>query len=476
MDLWNIIILLYFIIYVPVIILVILLENKDPASTILWLLVVICLPIIGLIFYFYGGKRYSTVKIRLKMFKKKYRQKREKLIFEQQRLLKNNFYNKNDQVAGILNTALHGGFPYSTNNKTNILIDGKDTFYEIIKELKKAKHHIHIEMHILKFESEIGKEIKQVLIDKAKDGVKIRIVYDGIVTQIKNKDKKDLKKAKIEIKALYPWHVSLLKSRINHRTHRKIIIIDGNIGFTGGINVGDEYIHGRPELGKWHDVHLKIEGNAVYTIQTIFLSTWFFLTKQLITGKEYFPQQKIIGNELVSVVASGPDYKIPNIHFAYFNIITSAKNYLYIMVPYFTPDKAILTALITAAMKGIDIRILLPRMGDTPFVWPAARTNFGKLLKAGIKIYYYNGFTHGKVLLTRNIISIGSCNIEPRGFFNDFEMNAMIFNNPEKEKQMKELFERDFKNSKEVILTEFKKRPLWMKLKESLCRLFYPFL
>jgi len=476
MDLWSIVVLLYFVIYAPIIILVILLENKDPASTILWLLVVIFLPIIGLIFYFYGGKRYSTVKFRLKMFRKKYHQKRERLIQEQQKLLKNGVYNKNDQVAGILNTLLKGGFPYSTNNKTKLLIDGKETFAEIIYELKKAKNHIHIEMHILKFESEIGKKIKQILIDKAKEGVKIRIVYDGIVTQMKNSDKRDLKKAGVEIKALYPWHVSLLKSKINHRTHRKIIVIDGKVGFTGGVNVGDEYIHGRPELGNWHDVHLKIEGNTVYTIQTIFLSTWFLLTKQLITGKEYFPQMNIKGSELVSVVASGPDYKIPNIHLAYFNLITSAKDYLYIIIPYFTPDKAILTALITAAMKGVDVKIILPKTGDTPFVWSAARTNFNTLLKAGIKIYYYNGFTHGKVLLTKNIISIGSCNIEPRGFFNDFEMNAMIFNNPEREKQIHELFESDLKNSKEVILSEFKKRPLWMKIKESFCRLFYPFL
>ncbi len=476
MDFYSLFVLLYFIIYTPIIILVILLENRDPASTILWLLIIIFLPLLGLIIYFYVGKRFNIAKFRLKMFKKNYRRKRETLLKKLAEVLKSPYYKKNDRIAGVLNTALKGGFPYSTNNKTKILIDGKNGFSEIIKELKKAKHHIHIEMHILKFESEIGKEIKEILIEKAKEGVEVKVIYDGIITQIAGKDKKDLKNAGIEIKALFPWHISILKSKINYRTHRKIIIIDGKVGFTGGLNIGDEYIHGNANLGEWHDVHIKIEGSAIYTMQTAFLSMWFFLTKQLISGKDYFPKISHGGDELVNIVASGPDYNTPNIYFAYFNIITAAKDYLYIMVPYFTPDKAIITALTTAAMKGIDVRVILPKTGDTPFVWSAARTNFTRLLRAGIKLYYYNGFAHGKVILTKDIISIGSCNIEPRGFFQDFELNAFIFGNKKKENELLDLFNKDFKNSKEIILKEFKKRPLWMKVKESLCRLFYPFL
>lgn len=471
---------------------VIFLENRDPAKTIAWLLLFILFPVFGFVVYLFLGrnirkkkvfrtqKLFSDIKM-TKLFKSI--QEFDNLItIQKQSILDGIIFSSEDMHVKrkIMNLLLNTGrSPVTINNKVEILTNGKAKFDNLIIDLKNAKDHIHMEYFIIK-DSEIGNKIKDIIIQKSKEGVRVRLLYDDVgcwKLWFKRKFLKDMDKNEIELASFLPVSFPFLNRKVNYRNHRKIVVIDGKIAYTGGINIGDEYLGKNKKLGFWRDTHMKIEGEAVYMIQLTFLLDWYFATQNKIFDEKYFPSIRYCGDSLVQIVASGPDSDFEAIHVAYFTAITQAKKRIYIETPYFIPDESILMALKTAALSGVDVKMIFPKIPDHKIVHLASMSYFEEILNAGAKIYFYrNGFIHSKILfIDDDIATVGSANVDLRSFMINFEMNGFIYD----EKIVKRLeldFMVDLNNSEEITLEEYMNRSQMQKIKESAARLLSPML
>ncbi|RKD20897.1 cardiolipin synthetase 2 [Caminicella sporogenes DSM 14501] len=469
-----------FTIYVFFIGIVIFFENKNPSKTIAWLLVLFLLPIIGFIFYMLFGQNTR----KKKTFKKKKDlefkflksiAKNQKEILKEVKLFDND---KSLVKSKLINLLLNNSnAPFTVNNRVKVLTNGEKTFSAIIEELKKAKHHIHMEYFIIKCD-DIGNKIKDILKDKAASGIKVRVIYDSVGSWRLSKDYiEELRNSGVDIYPFYPVMFPVLSRELNYRNHRKIVVIDGKVGFVGGLNIGDEYLKGSRKLGFWRDTHLKVEGEAVYSLQNIFLKDWHFVSKQFISDEVYYPKLDYCGEQLVQITSSGPDSDWEVILQAYFTMITTAEEKIWITTPYLVPDESISMALKIAALSGVDVRIIIPNKPDHYLVYWASRANIEELLKAGVKIYTYEkGFIHSKILFVDSIgASIGTANLDIRSLRINFEVNAFIYDE-EFVKRLERDFIQDLKDSKEIILEEFSKRSIYNKFMESLGKLFSPLL
>ena len=471
----------------------IILENRDPTKTMAWLLIFIVLPGVGLIIYCFLGrnirkrKLFHTQKLASDIKENnlfKNMESIEELVELEQISIKNNKllddrnYEeiKKKVVSLLLNT---GKFPFTSNNDVKIFIDGNEKFESLLKDIENAKEHIHLEYFIIK-NSDIGIKIKDLLIKKAKSGVKVKILYDDVGCWrfwFHRKFFNDMKKVGIQISAFLPANFPFIGGKLNYRNHRKIVIIDGHIGYTGGINIGDEYMGKNKKFGYWRDTHIRIEGSSVYMLQMVFLTDWYYTTKKAEFEPKYFPKLEHKGNSMIQVVATGPDSDWEAIHYAYFSAICNAKERVYIETPYFIPDEGLLRALKSAALSGVDVRIIFPSIADHKIVHQASYSYFDDILKSGGKVYLYNkGFIHSKlIIIDDKIASTGSANMDLRSFMLNFEINAFIYDKDIINKISDDFFE-DLKNSKEVDLEVFQNRPFIKKWAESVARLFSPIL
>ena len=384
----------------------IILENRDPTKTMAWLLIFIVLPGVGLIIYCFLGrnirkrKLFHTQKLASDIKENnlfKNMESIEELVELEQISIKNNKllddrnYEeiKKKVVSLLLNT---GKFPFTSNNDVKIFIDGNEKFESLLKDIENAKEHIHLEYFIIK-NSDIGIKIKDLLIKKAKSGVKVKILYDDVGCWrfwFHRKFFNDMKKVGIQISAFLPATFPFIGGKLNYRNHRKIVIIDGHIGYTGGINIGDEYMGKNKKFGYWRDTHIRIEGSSVYMLQMVFLTDWYYTTKKAEFEPKYFPKLEHKGNSMIQVVATGPDSDWEAIHYAYFSAICNAKERVYIETPYFIPDEGLLRALKSAALSGVDVRIIFPSIADHKIVHQASYSYFDDILKSGGKVYLYN--------------------------------------------------------------------------------------
>jgi cardiolipin synthase len=457
---------------------VIVLENRNPSKTLAWLFVLFFLPLIGFVFYLMFGRNYRKKKL-LKEKEIKINQL-EKLLEEQMQVVsnENNFLNSFSSEKRLIKLLLKNSHaPFTRNNCAKVLTNGTETFEEIIKEIKNAKNHIHLEYYIIRDDS-IGNKIQQLLIEKALVGIEVRLIYDGVGSRkISMNYLSELKKAGVKTKCFLPVVMPFLNSKINYRNHRKIIVIDGKVGFVGGLNIGDEYLSKNKKIGFWRDTHLKLQGDSVYFLQNIFIQDWYFVNKEKLVDRKYFPFVNKCGNCVVQIASSGPDSDWETIQQAYFTTIASAEKQILINSPYLIPDDSILMALKTAALSGVDVRILLPGKPDKKIVYWASHSYFKELLEAGVKIYKFKkGFMHAKILLVdKTIASIGTANMDIRSFQLDFEVNALIYDKNVYERLEKDFFE-DIKYSEEVSLDFFIKRPLFRRFIESGARLLSPLL
>ncbi|MBS4040666.1 MAG: cardiolipin synthase [Flavobacteriales bacterium] len=457
----------------------IVLENRGPSRTVAWLLVLILLPVVGIFFYLLIGQNHRRKKTFIKKRKQDYRLLR-RLLMEQLSFTRNiDIFKQNPDIRGkLIPLLIHNTkSPITVNNSCRVLNDGDETFAEMLKAIEEAQDHIHMEYFIIK-ESDIGTQFKEALIKKAKEGIEIRLIYDAVGSwRLKDSFLEPLRSAGVKVKSFLPVRLPLTGHRLNYRNHRKILIIDGKVGFLGGLNIGDEYLGKNEVLGFWRDLHLRIKGEALYVLQAIFLMDWFFVSKEEIDDARYFPQQGYCGEQLIQIASSGPDSFWESIHQAYFTAITSAKNYVYIMSPYLVPDESILMALKTAAISGVDVRILLPNRPDHYTVFWASRSHFMELLQAGVKIYeYQKGFVHGKMILVDDqMTTIGTANLDIRSFQLNFEVNAFIYDK-DLCLEVKESFMKDLSDSKQVNRHDYRKRKLLHRVKESLARIFSPVL
>ncbi len=453
-------------------VLIVLLENRNPLKTIPWIIVLIFIPGIGLIFYYFFGRNTRRERI---ISRKVYRHMIEEVKIEEEQDTASEIPEDYRQLTRLLTKSNYSAI--FNGSDICVYTNGEDKFNALLDDLKNARHHIHLQYYIFE-DDKIGNKIKETLITKAREGVEIRILYDDVGSW--NTPKlffEEMKKEKIEthpfLKVVFP----IFTSKVNYRNHRKTVIIDGEKGFMGGMNIADRYIEGN-DLGPWRDTHFKITGSGVYGLQASFLLDWHAITGRLIRGPKYYPKVKTEINMSMQIVTSGPTDQWRTLMQAFIFCISNAKNYIYIQTPYFLPTESLSQALHMAALGGVDVRLMIPEKSDTRSAHMATLSYIDKMLRSGVKIYYYNkGFLHSKLLLIDNVLTcFGSSNFDFRSFEHNFEINAFVYHENFALK-MKEVFMNDLHNDCEEVLYEaWKKRPITDRLKESFMRLFSPLL
>ncbi|MDG5472862.1 cardiolipin synthase [Jeotgalibacillus sp. ET6] len=458
------------------------LERKDAGATWAWLMVLFFIPIAGFALYLLLGRqlykkdlfdwdgrrrvgieqliRYQIDAIQDKTFEFKSRETelKQDLIYMQ-------LYN-NDAVL-------------TQDNSVDIFVDGQKKFEALFQDIEEAKNHVHIQTYILR-RDDLAKRLMNLLIKKANQGVKVRILYDDMGSRgMTKRFFRELRAAGGEVEAFFPSNVPIINPRLNFRNHRKLIIVDGRVGYIGGFNIGDEYLGIDKRFGYWRDTHLRVEGSAVHPIQTRFVLDWNQASHRYDIEYEdhYFPAIPTKGEVAMQIVSSGPDSEWEQIKNGYIKLITSAKKYIYIQTPYFIPDLSLLDALRIAALSGVDVRIMIPNKPDHMFVYWATYSYVGELMKAGARIYIYdNGFIHAKTLVTDNeAASVGTANIDLRSFRLNFEVNAFVYHQ-ETVTTLCQIFMEDMELSTELTPELYKKRSNYIKFKESISRLLSPIL
>ena len=461
-------------VYVVVIIMVmvrVLMDNRQPAKTMAWMLVLTFIPMLGIILYFFFGQ---TTRKERKIWQYSMDQltKHSMLEFvEQKRLHLSNEYRELIKLFMNQNWVL----PFK-NNETEIYTSGYEFFPSLLMEIGKAEHHIHLDTFIIASDP-LGQIVADALIDKARQGVEVRVIYDDVGSwKTKNRFFDRMRAEGIEVYAFMPVRFPIFTSKVNYRNHRKICVIDGEVGFIGGMNIAKRYVKGIKKLA-WRDTHVKITGAAVYGLQRAFLVDWFFVSRKLITDHVYYPVSKVAENDsLIQIVTSSPTSLWPEIEQGYVRVLTSAKQYVYMETPYFLPTDPILFAMRTAALSGVDVRLMIPYETDTKIVEWASRTYVLATVKAGVKVYLYKaGFNHSKLLVADDsIATIGSTNVDFRSFENDFEANAFFYDKKIALK-VKDIFLKDQEES--VALEDVRNlthRSFLQRLWESMVRLLSP--
>lgn len=451
----------------------VLMDNRQPAKTMAWMLVLMFIPFLGIILYIFFGQ--NTRKER-KIWQQSLDQltKRSMLEFVEQK-----DFNIPEEYRTISNLFMNQNLalPFK-NNEVEIYTSGYDFFPSLLMEIGKAEHHIHIDTFIVS-DDPLGRIIADALIDKAKQGVEVRLIYDDVGSwRTPNSFFTHMRNEGIEVYAFMPVRFPAFTSRVNYRNHRKICVIDGEVGFIGGMNIARRYVQGTPKQS-WRDTHVKLTGAAVYGLQRAFLVDWYFVSKVLITERSYYPEI-IIGqnNSLVQVVTSSPTSLWPEIEQGYVRILTNAKHYVYMETPYFLPTDPILFAMRVAALSGVDVRLMIPYETDTKVVEWASRSYVIEASRAGVKILLYRkGFNHSKLLVSDDAMAtIGSTNVDFRSFENDFEANAFFYDK-KIALQVKEVFLADQKDSIDLDdVRRFIKKPFLQRLWESFVRLLSPLL
>jgi cardiolipin synthase len=377
-------------------------------------------------------------------------------LINQKKFLGNNIAqdeNESDKLK-LMNLLLNSNNSIITfKNSYEIYTEGEKFFESLIRNLKKAKQSIHMEFFIWTSDS-LGQRIKDILIQKVKEGIEVRLIFDGIGSfgRISYKYKKELKKAGIMFKYFLDMPAPLSLIKINYSNHRKIVVIDGEIAYTGGMNIGVEYITGGSRFDSWKDTQIKLMGESVNILQTIFLVDWYNSGTELLLDKKYFPENSNIKQDTqVQIVTSGADSEWSSIQQMYFTMITNANNEICIETPYFIPDQSTMTALETAALSGIKINILMAGIPDKKISFWAAHTYFDSLIKTGANIYFYKkGFLHSKVLIVdKTMVSIGSCNFDMRSFHLNYEINTLLYDTELADKMTKNFYD-NLKNCEKI--------------------------
>ncbi|HWJ76602.1 cardiolipin synthase [Ureibacillus composti] len=460
---------------------VIFLERKDASSTWAWVLVLFFLPLLGFILYLMLGRQLR--KKHLFRWEGSKDIGIDKLISYQLEALEENtlefksLHVENHKELIQLNLKTSTAV-LTQDNEVKIYDDGAEKFESLIEDILLAKDHIHIQYYIFKLDN-LGQRIIDVLKKKAKQGVKVRILYDEMGSRaVKKRNFQELTKLGGEVEVFFPSILPLFNPRLNFRNHRKIVVIDGRIGYIGGFNVGDEYLGLNKKFGYWRDTHLRIEGSSVHPLQTRFLLDWNQASNNSIDYSEhYFPAIPKKGDVALQIVSSGPDSEWQTIKNGYLKLLMSAKKYIYIQTPYFIPDSSFLNAIEIAALSGIDVRIMIPNKPDHMFVYWATYSYVGNLLKSGAKVYIYEkGFIHAKMIVIDDEAStVGTANIDVRSFSLNFEVNAFLYDH-QISHELAEIFEKDIFDCTELTLERYESRSLLIKFKESISRLLSPIL
>lgn len=452
-------------------IVIVILDNRNPVKTMAWILVLMFLPLAGLVFYFFFGRSHRREKM---IGKKSYGRLLKKPMAEylaQDSCTLPPEYAHLIQLFRNINQAL----PFE-GNRVDIYTGGYSKLQALIRELQKAKQHIHMEYYIFE-DDPVGRLVRDVLIEKARQGVEVRVIYDDVgCWHVPHPFFEEMRDAGIQVRTFLKVRFPLFTSRVNYRNHRKIVVIDGCVGFIGGMNLAERYMRGF-SWGIWRDTHILLEGKAVHGLQTAFLLDWYFVDRTLITAARYFPTIGVHGNSLVQIVTSEPIGPWKEIMQGLTVAISGAKKYFYMQTPYFLPTEQILAAMQTAALSGVDVRLMLPERADNRVTHLGSRSYLADVLQAGVKVYFYKkGFLHSKLMVSDDRLStVGSTNVDFRSFEHNFEVNAFMYD-METALQMKEIFMEDQRESVQIFLKNWVKRSWKQKTMESVVRLLAPLL
>jgi len=462
-------------------IIIIFFNRKDPKTVWAWLLLLYFIPIVGIVFYLVFGQDMH----RSRMFRvKEIEDKLNFTIKSQEEFIRGHELDTTSAIAQnysdlILYNLEISGAVYTQNNDVTILTDGEEKFDLLMKEIEQAEKYIHIQYYIIR-NDEVFDRIKKALILKVREGVEVRVLFDSMgCKSVPRRIWKQLFAAGIKIGEFFPSLPGRIPVRVNYRNHRKIVVIDGKVGFVGGFNIGKEYISKDVKFGYWRDTHLRIAGSAVMALQIRFALDWNYATKEnLFLNSDYFIEEEVKFENLgIQIISSGPDSKYNLIHDNYLRMIHKAKKNIYIQTPYFIPDESILLALRIAAKSGIDVRLMIPCKPDHPFVYWATYSYMGDLLDAGAKCYIYeNGFLHAKGVTVDGLVCCyGTANMDIRSFELNFEVNAVIYDE-KTTREMEDVFRWDMKKSKRITMAEYTKRSFIIRVKEQCFRLLSPLL
>lgn len=455
--------------------------RKNPRSTLTWLLIINLLPIVGFLFFILIGRNQR--KNKMFSLKKNDDKRIENISKFQYDLVKDDEYNYRDKFSyeyrDLIKMNLISDYSlYTEDNDVKIFYWGKDKFDSLLEDIKNAQHSIDIQYYILR-QDKIGLKIISLLEEKLKEGVKVRILYDAVGSRkFRKKKMKRFLELGGEFTDFFPFFLNIINFRINHRNHRKMVIIDDAIGYIGGFNVGDDYLGEYKTMGRWRDTHLRIVGGGVIGLKLRFLKDWYYASgTEPNLEKDFNPRYIEMGDKSIQIVTSGPDTEFENIKNAYISMINSAKKYIYIQTPYFVPDQSMIDSLRMAIIKGVEVNLMIPSKPDHIFIYWATTSFVKEFVEIGAKAYSFNnGFLHSKVLIVDDYLSsVGSANIDERSFSLNFEANAIIYSHDINE-QLRNQFMNDVKESTQLTLDYLYNRPMYIKIREPISRLFAPLL
>ncbi|MCK9625967.1 MAG: cardiolipin synthase [Bacteroidales bacterium] len=475
------------IILVVYVVIKLVLKKSDPIKTLSWVVILISLPYIGLILFFFFGQNYRKKKI----FGRKAVQDlklRKKITLEQIEQ-----YKDTDSILKellpykkIILQNLESNYSLlSVDKNISFYFSGKEALEAMLDSIKAAQKHVHLQSFIFE-DDNIGIRFKDALIAKAKEGVEVRVMFDSIGSRkTKNKFFKEMIKEGVEVLEFSPVRFMMPTSKINYRNHRKILVVDGKVGFIGGVNIADRYCDGGV-YKEWRDTHMKIIGESVFSMQACFLlDRYFIINQHLKRRKKYYPDFEITKpSEDISdtsyysqVITSGPDSDWASIMQCYFTAISGAQNHIYINTPYLTPTESLLNAIKITALGGVKVSVMLPEKADSKLIHYSTMSYVQDLIKAGVDVYLFkNGFNHSKsISIDGKFCIVGSANMDNRSMNNDFEITSIIYNESCAQTIEKQ-FEKDILRCTHVSIIKWKNRDWKQKVKESFSRLVSPLL
>lgn len=461
-------------------------RNRDIAVIWAWLLVLIALPGIGWVIYLFLGRKISkedifNIREQEKVGLPQYMEMQEELRREQIAAMKPLDFtdNKNNhyEISKVLMKLEQP--PIAFNNSVDILVEGHEKFDRLIEDIQNAKHHVHILYYIFRGDK-LGRRVVEALEERAKNGVEVKVLYDPVgARDLKSSLFKKLEEYGGKTEGSFGSKFHLLNIRLNYRNHRKIAVIDGEIGYTGGFNVGDDYLGEYENMGYWRDTHLRIEGDAVHQLQARFINDWNASHKESLIAyaSDYFPLISPKGNKDIQIISSGPDTEDEAIKKGFIKMISLAKEFIYIQTPYFIPDEALKESIEIAVLSGVKVKLMIPNKPDHPFVYQATLSYAEELINMGGEVYIYDkGFLHAKTILIDNeIFSVGTANFDIRSFRLNFEVNAFVYDE-ELAREHISYFEQDLMDSYQLTHHEIQKYSLWDRFKQQFSRLLSPIL
>lgn len=469
---YNILTVLYVMTILAVVV-VVLSENRNPVKSMAWVLVLVLLPFLGLLIYLIFGRSLKGMGL---MSRSHLRELRRLSDLPEVVDTEYPLSDESRQIISLVNKL--SGRHLFMGNDIEMFTTGRAKFDAMMRDIENAHDFIYLQYFIIENDT-VGRQLIELLMLKARQGVKVKVLYDYVGSfYMRPQVLKRMREAGIEVHPFLELTLTKFAFRINWRNHRKVVVIDGMVGYVGGMNIADRYVIGDKKQLPWRDTHLRLKGEAVAALQYSFAVDWDFTTHELLTNPTmHFDQHPATRDYLVQMVSSGPTSRWNNISLVFLRAITLAKHSVFIQTPYFLPSDSLLKAMQTAALSGIDVRLMIPRKPDSVMLRLATGSYIKECLQAGIKIYFYEpAMMHAKVIIVDDeFVTTGSTNFDFRSFEHNFEFNALVYSK-QFNQQMKAVFEDDLEQCSKVSLGKWKQRPLIQKALESVIRLMSPIL